>query len=132
MKPISTAAATLLLTLSLTVQAATSPSAPVVQPLPAYTTQTTIAVRGQAQPSVYVFVEGGALRVGGMSGADGAFNLSLPLKRNQRNSLSVFASTDAQGNEHNSPRVQFAIVEDDIAPLITATLDPAPNAAGWH
>ena len=132
MKPIRASVVTLFMTLSLTGQAATSVTTPVVQPLPAYSTQASIAVRGQAQPSVHIFVDGGVQRAHGVSGADGTFNVSVALKRNQRNNLSVFASTDAQGDDHNSSRVRLSIVEDDIAPLISATLDPAPNAAGWH
>jgi hypothetical protein len=107
-------------------------AAPQVQPVPGFTHQANVLLQGQAQPQLHIFVEGGSQRVHALSDADGAFNLSVPLKRNQRNNLSVYASTDLNGDEHNSARVRLSIVEDDIAPQITATLDPPPNASGWN
>src|SRR5690242_3212213 len=74
-----------------------APPAPTVQPLPAYTTAPSAAVHGHTQAGLHVFVDGGLQRVVGVAGADGNFVLSVPLKREQLNRLSVFVSKDSSG-----------------------------------
>src|SRR5689334_2295583 len=132
MRMILTAVAALCLVLSLVNPVQAAPRAPSIQPLNPYTNQTSITIRGQAQASTYVFVDGGTQRARTLAGTDGTFAVSVTLKPNLRNNLSVFASTDAEGDDHNSSRVHVAVVSDDIAPQIRATIDPAPNSAGWN
>jgi hypothetical protein len=106
--------------------------APSVEPLPAYSASTSVLVRGRAQPHAYIFVRNEHRRVRTQADASGAFSLAVPLEPDETNRLSLYSSRDAKGHHHKSEHVHLVTTSDTIAPVISAAVIPAPNAAGWH
>lgn len=105
---------------------------PSVEPLPAYSAGTSVLVRGHAQPGAYVFVRNEHWRVHAQADASGAFSLAVPLEPDETNRLSLYSSRDPKGHRHKSEHAHLVTTSDTIAPVISAAVIPAANAAGWH
>lgn len=108
-----------------------APATPDVEPTAAATNKATIRVSGRTLSRGYVLVDGGARSVHTRADAAGRYNLDVPLERNATNHLLVMATTDDEGGLNSLPRA-IDVIEDEVAPRIKATLDPAANAAGWN
>jgi hypothetical protein len=108
-----------------------APAPPLLDPLPAFTNQTTIPVTGTADPHLridMVALVNGTVKtvVTGTADATGGFALSVPLTANATNTLAVFATPSA-GNGLNSVPTIVSLAHTSASPAI-ALLQPAPGA----
>jgi len=108
-----------------------APAPPLLDPLPAFTNQTTITVTGTADANlridIVVLVNTTVSRVvTGTADATGAFSLSVPLTANVPNTLAVFA-TQSGGNGLSSVPTIVSLTHTSASPAI-ALLQPAPGA----
>ncbi len=108
-----------------------APAPPLLDPLPAFTNQTTITVTGTADPGVridIVVLVNTTLTtvVTGSADATGAFSLSVPLTPNATNTLAVFA-TPAGGTGLSSLPTVVSLTHTSTSPAV-ALLQPAPGA----
>jgi hypothetical protein len=108
-----------------------APPSPTVDFVPAATNQRTIVVQGQTQPNTRVSVDGGARRVHVRSDVSGRFALEVPLRPNALNRLLIYATGDDDDGLNSVP-VRRDVVEDEVPPQITATLEPPANVYGWN
>ncbi len=93
--------------------------------LPSVTNQPNADVAGSTEAAADVEITGGASTVTGTALASGEFQVSVPLKRNQENELSVVA-IDATGNR--GPAAIATITHDDVPPAApTVTIPPFTN-----
>src|SRR5439155_6427623 len=94
-----------------------APDVPKVEPpLPAFTQQRTLTVRGTATPNALVTVLGGATPATGLADASsGAFAIEVALTADSEQTLRVFA-TGSGGDGLTSRATKAAVTQDDIPP----------------
>ena len=111
----------------------TPPEAPLVNPVPALTSDNGIQLSGTAEAASIVTVSGGATEVTGTTGDSGLFSLYVDLLPDRTNSLQVQA-TDASGNE--SPWISVDLegntleIMQDSTPPSLQSLEPSDGQTG--
>lgn len=95
------------------------------------TNQDPFRLTGTAQAFSQILVLGGRERATALSDGAGAFSVPVPLKHDQRNDLLVFAIASRGKGLASLPAMAVA-THDGVAPTISASIDPPPNAAGWN
>jgi sugar lactone lactonase YvrE len=108
-----------------------APAPPLLDPLPAFTNQTTITVTGTADPNLRIDIaalvnDSVKTMMTGTADATGAFALSVPLTANATNTLAVFA-TPSGGNGLSSVPTIVSLTHTSASPAV-ALLQPAPGA----
>ncbi len=93
-----------------------APKAPLLYTASGTTEYTSIVLSGTAEAGSVVSITGGVTNVTGSASSGGVFGISVPLKADSDNSLSV-TCTDAAGNK--SPTTTVTIKQKDDAPLDT-------------
>ena len=103
-----------------------APPAPRLDPLPAYTSQVSMVVRGTTAPSarVDVFLNDDTTSVVGAADAAGAFAVSVTLTPNTEDVLEMFATGHA-GDGLTSSAAEARITHDDIPPSLAFQAPPA-------
>ncbi len=109
------------------------PAAPRVNPLPAITNLSTIAVTGSAPAGTTITVTGGVATVSGATASGGNFSLQATLNLNQKNTFTVTA-TDSAGNVSTATTTDtggnpLIVQSDQTAPTVTST-SPQGGATG--
>lgn len=103
-----------------------APHPPTVDPAPlAFTNQATLVLHGTTEPGALLTVQGGSSPVTGFADAAGGFALSVPLAKNQANTLQLFA-TGAAGDGLTSAPTSVTVIHDDLPPAVSIT---SPAAA---
>ena len=93
--------------------------------LPSVTNQPNADVAGSTEAGASIEITGGASTATGTALASGEFQVSVPLRRNQENELSVVA-IDTAGNR--GPAATVTITHDDVPPAApTVTIPPFTN-----
>ena len=77
--------------------------------------QTTISIAGSTAANATIEVAGGAVLATGIANAQGGFAVSVSLKTNQANELSVVASLSGV----RSDAVTVTVIHDDVVPTLT-------------
>ncbi len=94
-----------------------APAPPVLDPpLPAFTRQRILTVRGTAEPNALITVTGGASPATGLAGgSSGAFAVDVSLTPETKQTLRVFA-TGSRGDGLTSRATEATVTQDDIPP----------------
>ncbi len=110
----------------------TPPGPPLVNPLPALTSLTSIQVSGTAEPASTVAITGGASPASVVAAADGSFSVAVPLTPNGLSTLFITAK-DASGNVSAVTTVDKngapLTVNQDATPPTVTSVTPAAGAA---
>src|SRR5262249_42595543 len=106
-----------------------APPAPVLEPLPAFTNRSPIAVRGatEAGARLDLFVGSHTTAITGSADGTGKFALTVPLLADAENAIEVTATAQG-GNGLASPPAHAGVTHDGVGP---ATMFLAPPAAAF-
>lgn len=97
------------------------PAPPTLEPIPPFTTQTTLPVRGVAQPGAAITILGVGAPVEAQADAEtGAFETQLPLAPNAEQAGRVYAISLAGEGLPSTP-ARFTVVADTRPPVVRVT-----------
>jgi hypothetical protein len=88
-------------------------------------------LEGTAEVGAVVTVSGGREPVRTPVDARGGFTVLVSLSHNQANALEAVAVAGGGDGLASAP-ARATLVHDDVAPTLSAAVDPQPNAAGWN
>ena len=102
-----------------------APAPPVLEPLPPFTRQHSVTIKGTAEPNATLTILGGASPATGLADAHtGAFAIEVSLRPNTEQTLRVYA-TGARGDGLTSAATEATVTHDDVSPDTLITSGPS-------
>lgn len=105
-----------------------APAPPMLDPLPAFTNQARVTVRGQTEPRARITILGGEAPATGLTDGSGTYAIEVSLMPNSQQTLRVLA-TGVRGDGLTGPATTLTVTQDETPPEVSITGGPSGTIA---